>query len=224
MICVSVAEPTTEKCIKTLEGLEFAEVRLDCLKASVEDMQAIFSRPLRLIATFMPSNLQKKSVQTNIDNETRKRFLIAAIEAGAKYVDIEHNSDSSYREELIEKARSKNCQVIISFHDFSGTPEEDTLEKIRMDCFKKGADIVKIACKANTQKDNLKLLGLLNKKDYHGKTMVIGMGKSGRITRIVAPLLGSPFTFASLSRGKETAEGQIEKDILHQLVKTLNDE
>ena len=224
MICVSVAEPTTERCIRELEGLEFAEVRLDCMKASMEDMQVIFSRPMRLIATFMPGNSQLKSTTAAADDETRKKFLVAAIQAGARYVDIEHDSDDSYREEIIGKARSKNCDVIISFHDFSGTPEEDTLEEIRQNCFRKGADIVKIACKVNTQGDNLKLLGLLDKKDYPGKTMVIGMGKKGKITRIAAPLLGSPFTFASLSKGRETAEGQIEKDVLQQLVKILNDE
>ncbi len=224
MICVSVAEPTTEKCLKVLEGLEFAEVRLDCMKVPIEDMDVIFSRPMRLIATFMPNSLQPKSNRTVVDNDTRKKFLLAAIDAGAKYVDIDQESSSSYKEEIIEKARSKNCKIIVSFHDFSCTPEEDKLEEIRMNCFKDGADIAKIACKVNTQRDNLKLLGLLNKRDYHGKTMVIGMGKKGKITRIVAPLLGSPFTFASLSRGKETAEGQIEKNILHQLLRILNDE
>ena len=50
------------------------------------------------------------------------------------------------------------------------------------------------------------------------------MGNKGRITRIAAPLLGSPFTFASLSKGKETAEGQIEKDILEQMMRLLTDE
>lgn len=224
MICVSVAEPTTKKCLKALEGLEFAEVRLDCMKVPIEDMDVIFSKPMRLIATFMPSNLRSQSNTTAADNDTRKKFLMAAIDAGAQYVDIEHDSSSSFKKEIIEKARSKNCKIIISFHDFSGTPDEDKLERITMNCFKEGADIAKIACKVNSQRDNLKLLTLLNKNDYHGKTMVIGMGKKGKITRIVAPLLGSPFTFASLSRGKETAEGQIEKDILHQLLRILNDE
>ncbi len=224
MICVSVAEPTTEECIKILEGLEFAEVRLDSLKASIEEVRTIFSRPARLIATFMPGNPRGKSIHTAVDNETRKRFLIAAIEAGAEYVDIEHDSDYSYREELIGRARSNRCQIIISFHDFSGTPDEDELEKIRMDCFNKGADVAKIACKANTQRDNLNLLGLLNNQDHKGKTIVIGMGKKGRITRVAAPLLGSPFTFASLSKGRETAEGQIEKDVLHRMLRILNDD
>ena len=50
------------------------------------------------------------------------------------------------------------------------------------------------------------------------------MGNKGRITRVAAPLLGSPFTFASLSKGKETAEGQIEKDTLEQMMRLLTDE
>jgi 3-dehydroquinate dehydratase-1 len=50
------------------------------------------------------------------------------------------------------------------------------------------------------------------------------MGKKGRITRITAPLLGSPFTFASHSKGKETAAGQIEKNILREMIGLLRDE
>ena len=50
---------------------------------------------------------------------------------------------------------------------------------------------------------------------------MIGMGKKGRITRVVAPLVGSPFTFASLIEGRETAEGQIDKAALGSLMETL---
>lgn len=50
------------------------------------------------------------------------------------------------------------------------------------------------------------------------------MGAKGRVTRVAAPLLGSPFTFASLSDEKKTAEGQIEKDKLEQILKVLHDE
>jgi 3-dehydroquinate dehydratase len=34
------------------------------------------------------------------------------------------------------------------------------------------------------------------------------MGPKGRLVRAVAPLLGSPFTYAAPNRGKATAPGQ----------------
>jgi 3-dehydroquinate dehydratase I len=222
LICVSVAEPTAELCLEVLKGLDFAEVRIDAMHTTIEDMERIFSKPLTLIATFMPVNT---AVMTDrfVDYDTRKKFLMAAIEAGAKYVDIEIQSDSAYRKELIEKAKLNDCKVIISFHDFYSTPEKGNLEEIIDLCFNKGADIAKIACKVNSERDNLRLLGLLNNDNYQGRTIVIGMGIKGRITRVAAPLLGSPFTFASLSKGKETAEGQIEKDMLQKIMRLLKD-
>ncbi len=203
-----------------MDGLDFAEVRIDAMDATIEDIQKIFSRPLALIATFMPSGPGVKP-QTTADAGTRKKCLIAAIEAGAKYVDVEVQSDSAFRNEIIEKAKMKDCKIIISFHDFRTTPDMEKLEEITALCFREGADIAKIACKVNNERDNLRLLRLLDNADYQGKTVVIGMGNRGRITRVAAPFLGSPFTFASVSKGRETAEGQIEKSRLEQVMRLL---
>jgi len=223
LICVSVAEQTVELCFEAMKDLDFAEVRIDAMKVTIEDMKRIFSKPLTLIATFMPTGPGMISGRA-VDANTRKSFLIAAIEAGAKYVDIEVQSDSAYRKEIIEKAKLKDCKVIISFHDFQSTPEMEKLEEIAALCFSEGAHIAKIACRVNSERDNLRLLGLLNNDDYQGRMVVIGMGNKGRITRVAAPLLGSPFTFASPSKGKETAEGQIEKTTLERMMGLLTDE
>jgi 3-dehydroquinate dehydratase-1 len=223
LICVSVAEPTVELCLEALKGLDFAEVRIDAMNVTIEDMERIFSKPLMLIATFMPADPAVMPDKV-VDTDTRLKYLIAAIEAGAKYVDIEIESDSAYRREIIKKAKQKDCKVIISFHDFYSTPEQKKLEEITELCFSEGADIAKIACRVTSERDSLRLLGLLNNYDYQGRTVVIGMGNKGRITRVAAPLLGCPFTFASISKGKETAEGQIEKDTMEQMMRLLTDE
>ena len=222
MICVSIHEPTAEACLNVLKNLTFAEVRIDAMRAGIEDMRKIFSRPLMLIATFRPEGSAASKADVP-DTDRRKRFLTAAIDAGASYVDIEVESGSAYRREIIEKARSKNCKVIISFHDFHETPETGELISIASRCFSDGADIAKIACKVNSEKDSLRLLSILGRQDLNGRTIVVGMGAKGRITRIAAPLLGSPFTFASLSDDKKTAEGQIDKDTLGFILKVLDD-
>ena len=209
MICVSVAEPTVELCLEALKGLDFAEVRIDGMNVTIEDMGRIFSKPLTLIATFMPE--RPTAILIKHLHDTRKRFLLAAIEAGAEYVDIEIQSNSAFRKEIMEKAKRKACKVIISFHDFHKTPEEPELNEIAALCFSEGADIAKIACRVNSERDNLRLLGLLNNYDFQGRTVVIGMGNKGRITRVTAPLLGSPFTFTSILKGKETAEDRLKK-------------
>ena len=223
MICVSVAEQTVAGCLEALRGLDFAEVRIDAMDVTVDDVKLIFSRPSKLVATYMSAGPGAKTDKT-VDDDTRKELLMAAIEAGARYVDVEVQADEAYKRDIIQKARIYGCKVIISFHDFQATPEKGKLEETTALCFKEGADIAKIACKVNTVKDNIRLLGLLDKEEYHGRTVVIGMGKKGRITRITAPLLGSPFTFASIVKGKETAAGQIEKNILREMMGLLRDE
>lgn len=215
MICVSIQEQTAETCLTALKGLAFAEVRIDGMRATIEDIEKIFSQPLTLIATFRPEG-------PGLDR--RKELLLAAIDAGASYVDIEMESGNAYRKELVERARLKGCKVIISFHDFRKTPDAEELSRIISRCFWEGADIVKIACKVNSARDNVRLLNILDQDDCHGRAVVVGMGTQGRITRVAGPLLGSPFTFASLSDEKKTAPGQIEKNTLEQILKVLKDE
>ena len=224
MICVSVYEPTVETCLNALKDLTFAEVRIDAMAhGSVDDMRKIFCQPLMLIATFRPEGPAAAAAHIPGD-DTRKQLLVAAIEAGASYVDIEVESDRAYRTEIIAKARSKNCKVIVSSHNFDETPETEELIGIVSRCFDEGADIAKIACMVNADRDKIRLLGILGRQDFNGRTVVIGMGAKGRITRIAAPLLGSPFTFASLSDEKRTAEGQIDISTMEFIFKALNDE
>ena len=87
-----------------------------------------------------------------VDDDTRKGLLMAAIEAGARYVDVEVQADEAYKRDIIQKARIHGCKVIISFHDFQATPEKGKLEEITALCFKEGADIAKIACKVKYSK------------------------------------------------------------------------
>lgn len=212
MVCVSLAEKNTNNCLKAMRGLEFAEIRLDKMKVTDMDVETLFSQKLKLIATCRPGSY---------DEETRKRLLEKAIDAGAAYVDIEVEASDEFKDGILSKARAKGCKVIISYHNFERTPKKAELEHIVDWCFESGADIAKIACKVNSEQDNARLLGLL---DSEKALVIVGMGKKGRITRIIAPLLGSAFTFASLSKGNETAEGQIDIARLRKKIKVLKDD
>jgi 3-dehydroquinate dehydratase type I len=212
MVCVSLDERCTVDFLKTLHNIDFAEIRMDRMILTPEDIADIFSQPVTFIATCRPGKL---------DDKERKAYLIAAIEAGAEYVDIEVESDIAFKGEILKAAVSKRCKVIISFHDFEKTPDHERLKQIAVLCFSEGADIVKIACKSNSTTDNARLLGLLGQEDFKDRLVIVGMGESGKITRIVAPLLGSLFTYASLAEGMHTAEGQIEKAQLKKIIGTL---
>ncbi|MEW6722568.1 MAG: type I 3-dehydroquinate dehydratase [Candidatus Micrarchaeota archaeon] len=201
MLCVSIGEKRAEGCIAAMRGAELAEVRIDMLeKPAAGDVRAIFSSHKNLIATCRPGALP---------DQKRKELLIAALEAGAAYVDIEVESADEYKGEIAKKAKAMGRRVIVSYHDYERTPTREELLHILEWCFDSGADIAKIACMPRNDADNARLLGLL---DGGKSVVVIGMGERGKITRILAPLLGSPFTYVSTGRGKETAGGQIDME------------
>lgn len=212
MICVSLSERTLEGCLARLGGLSFAEIRLDRMRLSPDDVRTLFSSHARLIATYRPGE---------VPDEERKRLLVAAVEAGAAYVDVEVEAGAAYREEIITRAHVLGRRVIVSFHDHDRTPGKAELEARLSECFEAGADIAKIACMARTDRDNARLLGLL---DDGRQVVVIGMGAIGRITRVLAPMLGSPFTFASFEKGCETAEGQMDRITLERLQEMVQKE
>jgi 3-dehydroquinate dehydratase type I len=206
MICVPLSDMKLEECLCVAREEAFVEFRFDLLELSIEEVTQVVGSAGKCIATFRPGSA---------DPGKRMKTLLTALESGATYVDIELESDPDYRRELIGKARSLNRQVIISHHDFKGTPEFEVLKNIAASCREAGADVVKIACTVNSTRDIQALMGLYRDG---GRMVVIGMGDKGLITRIAAPFMGAEFTFASLSTGRETAPGQVDRQTLASVI------
>ena len=213
-VCVSIAEPDVDSCLKAISGQKFAEIRLDKMELDTEDVKKIFaSRTTKLIATCRPDG-------TIRGEQERMKVLLMAIKSGASYVDIEVEASDQYKKEIVDAARVMKCKAIISYHNYKKTPSRTELDQILGWCFDSGADIAKIACTVCSSQENARLLGLL---DNSRPIVVVGMGQSGRITRILAPLLGSQFTFASLEKGKETADGQMTKKELEEIINLIRE-
>jgi 3-dehydroquinate dehydratase-1 len=206
MICVSIADVTVDEACRIIGEHEISEVRLDRIKFAESDLERIFSTG-RTVATFRPVD--------GIDNEKRKGILKAAIKYGASYVDIEVENNDAFKSELKDAAAGTGCKSIVSYHDYSKTPVMRELEQLISWCFEGGADLAKIACQVNCTGDAARLLSLYSL----GKPVIsIGMGEIGRITRVAAPLLGAPFTYASLDTARETAPGQIDSATLKKII------
>ena len=209
MICVSLALPTLEECLAALDEGRFAEIRLDKTRFKPDEIRRLFSSPAVLIATCRPGA---------VSNETRAEALLTAISSGAAYVDIEVDAPSRFREKILEAARKKKCRIIISCHNFAETPATSVLARLIKKCFSRGADIAKVACRVKNTQDCVRLLSLYKTQK---KVIALGLGELGVITRIAAPFLGAPFTYASLSPGKETAKGQLDIKTLETVFRIL---
>lgn len=191
-ICISIGNCSKDELIHKLKETEFAEIRLDLLDwITLADIKEIFSNHKNLIATLRPGKVSEKE---------RLGSLKTAVEAGAALVDIETENSAEFISEITKTARRHGTKIIISYHNYENTPALKPLQKIVVDALGKGADIVKVACKVNSQRDCARLLSLLD-----GKRVVVpaGMGKNGLVTRISALFLGAPFTYAGFDHDPE---------------------
>jgi len=211
MICISIGKPHPAVCKDMLQDAEIAEIRLDGADLSDAAIGQIFSLPLDLIATCRPGGSG-----SGANDDERKRKLITAIEAGAAYVDIEIEAANTFKEEIIRVAWKKECRVIISYHNYEKTPPPDELDCIIERCFAAGADIAKLACMASSEADAARILALYQREDRHD-LIALAMGEKGMITRVAAPFLGAPFTFAAPDGETKTAPGQLDKTSLETI-------
>lgn len=213
MICVAISDKSSDTCLKILEEVEMAEIRLDLSEYSTMEIEKVFSQSTITIATC-------RAEKTGL--EKQKQWLIKAIESGANYVDIEIEVPDEQRKAIIDCAHKNNCKVIISYHNFIETPGINKLFDIAEDCYKKGAEVAKIATMVNNSTDNARLMSLYS---LEKPVVALGMGELGKVTRIMSPLLGGEFTFAAQDDGVITAPGQITykemKFIVEQLEKTI---
>jgi 3-dehydroquinate dehydratase type I len=155
----------------------------------------------------------------------RISLLKEAVSLGAGYVDIEAGTDPAliaWMKAAIRKGGGKT-KLILSRHDLRGTPGMRTLRKNLDEGVGTGADIVKIVTTARAMEDNLRVLSLIPAGRKKGVGVIaFCMGETGRVSRVMAPLVGSFLTFASLDRGEESAPGQFTaeemKNFLNQFL------
>ena len=128
-----------------------------------------------------------------------------AVELGASIVDIEIGTTKLTPAMNLIKGRA-SC--LVSHHDFQGTPPIEGLEEIVRREISAGADICKVVTTANSPDDNLTMLQLIARFPQV-RLVSLAMGNLGLASRILCPMAGGDFTYASIERDKESAPGQI---------------
>jgi 3-dehydroquinate dehydratase type I len=124
----------------------------------------------------------------------RRKTLLDAAKNGFEYVDIELSTTDL--QEFISKIKKTGAKTVISFHDFSGTPNPSDLKGI-------------LVTTAERLEDNLTLLNFTSSVSAQTRIVSFAMGELGKTSRLLSPLFGGFFTFASLMQGEGTAAGQM---------------
>ena len=201
MICVTLGRSRHKRMIAehqylVEQGADLVELRLDFIGRAVSLSRLLNDRPGPVVITARRRGDGGRWLKSE---EERVMLLRSAIAAGVEYVDIEADIASQI-------PRYGKTKRIISYHDMDETP--DNLEELHAAMSEEDADIVKIATMANSFSDNLRMIELV--KAAKIPTIGICMGETGILTRILANRLGSPFTYATFSSGRQMAPGQLD--------------
>ena len=192
-----------------------AEIRADLCGLPAEQTARLVSSHDNLIFTCRVG-------QTSVGYAREQ--MLAAISHGVKYIDIEIEAPLEYAEPIALYAKESGTRLIISYHDYVGTPSFEELRQIAQACLRRGADIIKIVTTANDIADVTRVMRLY--REYDASHLVaFAMGVCGKFSRYLSLRLGAPYTYVSYGKdvnnpgidGAETAPGQYEKSELEAL-------
>ncbi len=216
MICVPIIGPSARKAQQQIASAaavaDILELRLDLMDAPRLDT-LLTAATLPVIVT---NRSKLDGGQFKGTDEKRVQSLRDARKAGADYVDIEVSTPREHLQPFLEEGDATAAQTIISYHDFSHTPED--LNPLYETMREMPGDVIKIVTYARDIADNLKMFELL-KRAAREKQKLIGlcMGDAGEISRILATAFGGFLTFGSLDDGQESAPGQIPAKTLKEV-------
>lgn len=144
--------------------------------------------------------------------EPARRRLIAAAADAYRYVDLESDVDRSF-----DQAVPAGVRLIRSLHDTGGVPQP--LERIVRELPRSPAEIAKAAV---TPRDGREMVDVIEAARGLGaagagrERIVLGMGRFGAPTRILAAHLGNYLTFCSLA-ARSAAPGHLDPDAMVDL-------
>ena len=232
MICTTIQNRTLEQIYEALENCEMAEIRLDRCELTPKEIEELFTADVPLVATCRISEVAENepSLQApEITAQSREikamqiaeRKLVRAIEAGARYVDVELEAPKQMSKRVRSAAHENGTVFVRSYHDFEGTDSLEALKAIVEKCHYHGADMVKIVTTANSEADAQRVLALYDwyaKEFPQGGLVAFCMGEEGRQSRLDCIGKGAPYTYAALSTDEAAAPGQWPADEMRKAI------
>ena len=207
MLCVGIRGPSyseaRQQILQALSHADIVEFRLDLFSSidseALQQLRDEFSIPM----TFTLRSSQQGG-QYAQSEESRLSAIRRIASVKPDYLDIEYDVPRSFIEEVI--SQHPETKLILSYHNFTETPQD--LDNLYDSLKTTPAFYYKIALMANSPLDTLRVLNWVQAK-ADKKLMVMSMGPHGQISRILAPIVGTPVVYASLDDTQQTAPGQL---------------
>lgn len=209
MVCTVIQGRDLEGIFQALECCEMAEIRLDSCRLSMDDIEECFSSDTPLVATCRVEEML--SADSGLTRQQALKLsearLLAAIDAGAAYVDVEMEIPKEVSKRIRARAHSCGTVFIRSVHDYSSTGTYDELKSYVEKCRYYGADVVKLVTMARSGEDAARVLQLYDEYDP-ASLIAFCMGEAGRESRVECLAKGAPYSYAALSEDESAAPGQ----------------
>ncbi|MBL7165265.1 MAG: type I 3-dehydroquinate dehydratase [Dehalococcoidales bacterium] len=199
-ICATITN-TDLKAVRRVESqVDLFEVRIDLIGDDWQEVTRQLTKP------WIACNRSAAEGGLWQENEARRiEKLLQAIDLGAEMVDIELRTKNLAN---IVKLIRRRKKCLLSYHNLEKTPPFATMKQIVQQQIKAGADVCKVVTTARGFEDNASVLRLIPEFPQTG-VVAFAMGPLGTTSRVLCPLVGGEFTYASVARGQESAPGQV---------------
>lgn len=183
-------------------GADLVELRVDCLRRDPDLKRILAEKPTKYVFTV------RRGADGGLwrgPEDKRQALIRQAIVAGCDYVDIEMDVAREIR-------RYGKTRRVISYHNLKQTPPD--LLEIAQQAEEMDADVVKIAVRAHSVQDALRVLQVASKMET--PTIAIAMGEVGSFTRVLGAKFGAPYTYANFNVDRNFAPGMFHYNTLRR--------
>jgi 3-dehydroquinate dehydratase/shikimate dehydrogenase len=217
-ICIALGLPDVPTLLdharrEAEAGETFLEFRLDFLDRPCQGADAIrgFLDQFPDLIVVATCRRHQNHGKFNGSIEEQLAILDRAVANGAQAIDIEIETAEA-AEDRLSYFRGR-AQVVVSYHNYEATPPMDTILGRVM---KVQADVYKVVTTARKPSDNLRVLAAA-KALPKSRLVVLAMGELGFPTRVLSPVFGGVYTYATPMQAEGTAAGQVSARFLRHL-------
>ncbi len=204
----------------TRASYDLVELRVDHLTA-VDDAEKV-REAVAAVRAALPDDVpvlftfrtKQEGGDRDITPEEYGDLLTRTIrDGGVDAVDVEMFTQPDIREAVVETAHHAGVVVVMSSHDFAGTPPRAEILSRLLQQQEHGADVVKLAAMPASPADVLTLLAATD--DFRSgpglvPAITMSMGPLGAASRLVGETFGSCLTFAAATADGASAPGQLD--------------
>lgn len=196
-VFVCISGKNLEECQTQASGKHSAELRLDLTNLTLDEVKTLWTECSEWILTLRQELTEKDGWE---------ELFQACINLSPLYVDIDSELPEAVKAKVIPWVKNSTSDLILSFHNFNETPSFEDLHEKAKQLYRDGADVVKMACMAHTEEDNLTMMDLYRE---HKRLIAFCMGEEGRESRVTSLFFGEKISYAAPSEKEAVAPGQL---------------